>query len=84
MLDKLKSRTEWQAYLTTIITLFCNDFLNLGLSELTVSGMVAATVGYGVSRGLAKNEPSAASVAAMSEATAAPIAASATEADEGA
>lgn len=73
MLDKLKSRTEWQAYLTTIITLFCNDFLNLGLSELTVGGMVTATVGYGVSRGLAKHEPPVAD---------APIAASAADAAE--
>jgi len=81
MFDKLKSRTEWQAYLTTIITLFCNDFLNLGLSDVTVGGIVTATLGYGLSRGLAKHEPSAASVAAMSAATA-PAPAPAAPADE--
>ena len=63
MFDKLKSRTEWQAYLTTIITLFCNDFLNLGLSDVTVGGIVTATLGYGLSRGLAKHEPSSAAAA---------------------
>ena len=80
MLDKLKSRTEWQAYLVTIITLFCNHFLGLDMDAATVTGLVGATGLYGVSRGLAKNEPSPASVAAMTTATAAPIAESATAA----
>lgn len=72
MIDKLKSRTEWQAYLVTIITLFCNHFLGLDMDEATIQGLVGATGLYGVSRGMAKHEPSKASVDAMSEATAAP------------
>jgi len=72
MIDKLKSRTEWQAYLVTIITLFCNHFLGLDMDEATIQGLVGATGLYGVSRGMAKHEPKNGAAPAAAPATDAP------------
>lgn len=55
-MNKLKSRTEWQAFLVSIAVLFANRFLDLGLTDDDLWKMVTATTGYAVSRGLAKNE----------------------------
>lgn len=51
---KLKSRTEWQAYLLATITLFLNHFLGWEMDANTIFGIVGGSAGYGVSRGLAK------------------------------
>jgi hypothetical protein len=53
-LEKLKSRTEWQAYLIATITLFLNHFLGWEMDANTILGIVGGTTGYGISRGMAK------------------------------
>jgi len=53
-LEKLKSRTEWQAYLLGLLTLFLNHFLGWDMSPETLFGIVGGSTGYGLSRGLAK------------------------------
>ncbi len=63
MFDKLKSRTEWQAYLLTVVSLFLNHFLDLKATPETLLGLVGSAVGYGISRGLAKQEPSGGTIA---------------------
>ena len=57
-LDKLKSRTEWQAYLMTIVIIFLDQFLDIGMDPEHLIALVGSTFGYGVSRGLAKYEKS--------------------------
>jgi hypothetical protein len=52
--DKLKNRTEWQAYLVTVLTIFLNRFLDFGLTEQDLWALVGAATGYGGSRGLSK------------------------------
>ena len=63
MFHKLKSRTEWQAYLITVACLFLNHFLDLKATPETLLGLVGAASGYGISRGLAKQEPSGETIA---------------------
>jgi Na+/alanine symporter len=58
VLDKLKSRTEWQAYLVTLVTLFLDHFLGWEMTGETLTALVASSGAYGVSRGLAKTEVS--------------------------
>jgi len=53
-IEKLKSRTEWQAYLLATITLFLNHFLGWEMDANTLLGIVGGTAGYGISRGMAK------------------------------
>jgi hypothetical protein len=53
---KLKSRTEWQAYLLAVAVLFANHFFDMGLTTEELLMYVGLTTGYGVSRGLAKSE----------------------------
>ena len=55
MFDKLKSRTEWQAYLLTIISLFLNHFLGWDMSPTEIAALVLSATGYGLSRGIAKH-----------------------------
>jgi len=55
-MDKLKSRTEWQAYLLTITILFLDHFLGLKVETNTLFALVGSTAAYGVSRGLAKTK----------------------------
>jgi hypothetical protein len=55
-LDKLKTRTEWQAYLVTIIIVFLDQFLDIGIDAEHLMAIVSSTGFYGVSRGLAKYE----------------------------
>lgn len=55
-MDKLKSRTEWQAYLLTIMVLFLDHFLGLEFTPETLLALVGSTGMYGLSRGLAKSE----------------------------
>lgn len=53
-LAKLRSRTEWQAFLIAMVTLFCDHFLGWEMDEKTVGGIVALVFSYAVSRGVAK------------------------------
>jgi hypothetical protein len=53
-IDKLKSRTEWQAYLLTVVTLFLNHFLGWDMNADTLYAIVGSTSAYGISRGMAK------------------------------
>jgi len=53
-IDKLKSRTEWQAYLVATLTLFLNHFLGWEMDANTILGIVGGATGYGISRGMAK------------------------------
>ena len=53
-LNKLKSRTEWQAFLLSVVVLLVNRFFDLGLSESDLYTLFGGSIGYGVSRGLAK------------------------------
>lgn len=53
-IEKLKSRTEWQAYLLATITLFLNHFLGWEMDANTIMGIVGGSAGYGISRGMAK------------------------------
>lgn len=60
-MDKLKSRTEWQAFLATAIVeiavLFAHMFLEIELDETSINmlWMLMGSTGlYGVSRGTAK------------------------------
>lgn len=53
-IDKLKSRTEWQAFLLTMLTLFLNHFLGWEMSSDTLLAMVGSSGAYGISRGMAK------------------------------
>lgn len=53
-IDKLKSRTEWQAYLLATLTLFLNHFLGWEMDANTILGIVGGATGYGISRGMAK------------------------------
>lgn len=53
-ISKLKSRTEWQAYLLATLTLFLNHFLGWEMDANTILGIVGGTTGYGISRGMAK------------------------------
>lgn len=66
--EKLKSRTEWQAYLITAVTIFVNRFFDIGLTEADLWTLVGLSAGYGGSRGLAKmgREPSGGSAPAAS------------------
>lgn len=54
MLEKLKSRTEWQAYLLTVAALFLAHFLDIEVTAAELLALVGSTAGYGISRGLAK------------------------------
>lgn len=65
-IDKLKSRTEWQAYLLATVTLFLNHFLGWDMDANTILGIVGGTTGYGISRGMAKGsaDPDASGAAA--------------------
>lgn len=58
-LDKLKSRTEWQAYLVTIIIVFLDQFMDIGIDAEHLTALVSSTGLYGLSRGLAKYERTA-------------------------
>ncbi len=53
-LEKLMSRTEWQAFLVAVATLFLNRFFELGLTEHDITALFGGATGYAVSRGLAK------------------------------
>lgn len=53
-IEKLKSRTEWQSYLITVIVLAADHFLGLEIDPEKLWMLVGATGSYGVSRGLAK------------------------------
>ncbi len=55
-LDKLKSRTEWQAFLLAVGVLFLNRFLNIGLTEADIYAMFGGAGAYAMGRGLAKSE----------------------------
>lgn len=57
MFDKVKSRTEWQAYLVTILVLAADHFLGLEVDPEKLWMLVGMGASYGVSRGLAKHEP---------------------------
>lgn len=52
--QKVKNRTEWQAYLVSLIVLFVNQFLGLDIDPETLWQMVGLSGAYGASRGLAK------------------------------
>lgn len=54
MIDKLKSRTEWQAFLVLVVVLFVDHFAGLDISEDTLWMLVAGFTGYAGSRGIAK------------------------------
>jgi hypothetical protein len=66
-MDKLKSRTEWQAYLLTILVLFLDHFLGLKIDSESLFALVGATGMYGMSRGLAKSEDGGGVVQILSE-----------------
>ncbi len=53
-LQKLSSRTEWQAFLGAVVALFCDHFLGWELSAETIGGIVALVFSYALSRGVAK------------------------------
>jgi hypothetical protein len=53
-LDKLKSRTEWQAFLMAALVMTLNRFFDLGLTEADIYAMFGGAGSYAVSRGLAK------------------------------
>lgn len=53
-LDKLKNRTEWQAYLITAIAIFADHFLGLKIDPDKLWMLVGLSGSYGASRGLAK------------------------------
>ena len=55
-LDKLKSRSEWQAYLLMMAVTFFNHFLGLDIDADTMMQLWGGTIGYGLSRGMAKTE----------------------------
>jgi hypothetical protein len=57
-IEKLKSRTEWQSYLITVVVLFADHFLGLDIDPDKLWMLVGATGSYGVSRGLAKGSGS--------------------------
>ena len=52
--QKLRNRTEWQAYLISLIVLFINHFFELEIDSETLWQMVGLSGAYGASRGLAK------------------------------
>lgn len=53
-LDKLKSRSEWQAFLLTALTIFLNHFLGWEMSAESLMALVGSSSAYGISRGMAK------------------------------
>ena len=57
-MDKLKSRSEWQAYLVTVIVLVvaaaAKQFFDVEIDQSYLWMLVASTVGYSGSRGIAK------------------------------
>lgn len=53
---KLFMRTEWQAFLIAVIVMFCNRFLEWGLTEADVWGMFIGSGMYAGSRGLVKRK----------------------------
>jgi hypothetical protein len=54
MLNKLKSRTEWQAFLITVVVLAADHFLGLEVDPEKLWMLVVGSGSYGVSRGVAK------------------------------
>ena len=54
MFDKLKNRTEWQAFLVTVIALFADHFFGLEIDEDKLWMLVGAFASYATSRGIAK------------------------------
>ena len=54
--DKLKSRTEWQAFLVAALAMLLNRFFDLGLTEADIYAMFGGAGSYAVGRGLAKKE----------------------------
>ncbi len=52
--QKLKSRTELQAFLLSFLVLFLDHFLGLDIDVHTLWQMVGLSGAYGASRGLAK------------------------------
>lgn len=55
-LEKLKSRTEWQAFLISVAVLLANRFFDLGLTEADIYTLFGGAGVYAVGRGLAKTE----------------------------
>lgn len=56
-ITKLRTRTEWQAFLVGVVVMFLNRFLELGLTEGDIWAMFTGSGAYAVGRGLAKREP---------------------------
>lgn len=52
--DKLKSRTEWQAFLMAALVMLLNRMFDLGLTEADVYAMFGGAGSYAIGRGVAK------------------------------
>ena len=53
-LDKLKSRTEWQAFLMAALVMFLNRMFDLGLTSADVYALFGGAGSYAIGRGVAK------------------------------
>ena len=53
-IEKLRTRTEWQAYLFTVAIILADVIFDLGIDKDHLIALVTSTGGYGLSRGLGK------------------------------